>query len=293
MKALGICLFYDDEDIAEDAIEYLLENNHQLLVWDNTSTDGTMPILEKYKKDFIELNTIPHETYLLDVFEQISEYVIEKHAKNFDWISFPNSDEFLEGPTREKSYYEHLLDVYNSEYDWISFHNLTYWFTEKDNDAIKSSVKRVRYYSSYGTDLPKVFSWRASKMNKRFWNHNPALGLKYPKKFNARHYQMRSLEQMRKRLFERTAGLRRGGYNIHNDFMFKVLDKLIITSDELYYDDGKSELRLDEKFNWQSIYGTRKDLRMMAQANEEVRHKDWQKDWQEVEDKFALLRARS
>ena len=40
-KALGVLLCYNDADILPEAIESLLNNNHELLVWDHGSDDGT------------------------------------------------------------------------------------------------------------------------------------------------------------------------------------------------------------------------------------------------------------
>ena len=40
-KLLGVLLCYNDADILEDAILHLLEHNHDLVVWDHGSDDGT------------------------------------------------------------------------------------------------------------------------------------------------------------------------------------------------------------------------------------------------------------
>jgi hypothetical protein len=80
------------------------------------------------------------------------------------------------------------------------------------------------------------------------------LGRRYPEFFNLRHYPMRSEAQMRRRLHNDRKGLRRGDQNYHYDAMLQAKD-LMLRPEQLHYDDGRSELRLDVKFNWREIYG--------------------------------------
>lgn len=51
-RALGVLLCYNDADILEDQIEYLLSQNHDLIVWDHGSDDGATEILDKYNTNF-------------------------------------------------------------------------------------------------------------------------------------------------------------------------------------------------------------------------------------------------
>ena len=252
-RCLGICLFYEDEDIVRDAVEHLLENNHELLVWDHGSTDGTPRILDEYRSHFVEHRRIPREVSLEDVFEKISRHVMSTHAARYDWISFPESDEFLEGPDRSKTYYEHVLDVLESPYDWVQFHNVNYWFTAEDDPSISSPVERIRRYCVRIDCAPRVYAWRASKMNVRVWNQNPAEGKRYPTLFNTRHYQIRSEEQMRKR-FANRRGLAQERANWHFETMPENLREMYIRPEQLHFDDGTSELDLTPIFDWSKIY---------------------------------------
>ena len=254
-RCLGICLFYNDDDIVEDAIKHLLENNHEVVVWDHGSNDRTAEMIDKFNPHIRERHFLPRSFDFYKLFEHVSRYVIDNYAAQYDWISFPESDEILEGPDRKKSYYEHVCDVIESPYDWLQFENMVFWFTEKDRPEEPSPRKRIRHYSIWADCAPRVYAYRASRMNIRQFNHNPAKGSKYPVHFNTCHYQVRSERQMLKRIQSRV-GLSRGAANFHFDFMEMNKAKLYIPAEKLHFDDGISELSKEQTLNWQDVYGT-------------------------------------
>jgi glycosyltransferase involved in cell wall biosynthesis len=258
-RCLGIGLFYNDDDMVRDALEHLLENNHDLIIWDHGSTDRTAAILDEYNEHFVERLFLPREFDFYRLFETVSRHILDKYAGQYDWISFPESDEILEGPDRSKSYYEHAREVLDSPYDWVQFNNIVYWFTEEDDDAIASPVERIRRYCIWKDCPPRVYAWRASAMNIRAFNHNPAEGEKYPTHFNTCHYQMRSEQQMRKRIRDRM-GLRRGSANFHFDYMSRNASGLFLRPELLHYDDRVTDLDLTEVFKWREVYGTHQKL---------------------------------
>jgi hypothetical protein len=252
-RCLGVCLFYNDDDIAEDAIKYLLENNHELVVWDHGSNDRTSEILDRFRPYIRERHFLPRSFDFYKIFEHVSRYVIQNYAPEYDWISFPESDEFLEGPDRKKSYYNYVCDVVDSPYDWIQFDNIVFWFTDKDNLAEYSPRRRIRHYSVWTDCLPRIYAWRARCMNVRWFNHNPAEGLKFPVNFNTCHYHVRSEEHMIKRINNRI-GLSRGTMNTHFDFMAHNINKMRIPADRLHLDNGIDDLLKVQTFNWKEIY---------------------------------------
>jgi glycosyltransferase involved in cell wall biosynthesis len=254
-RCLAVCLFYNDDDIVEDAIKHLLENNHELVVWDHGSSDRTAEEIDKFNPYIRERHFLPRSFDFFKLFEHVSRYVIDNYAAQYDWISFPESDEILEGPDRKKSYYEHVCDVVESPYDWVQFNNMVYWFTDEDFADEPSPRMRIRRYSIWADCLPRVYAWRARCMNVREFNHNPARGNKYPAHFNTCHYQMRSERHMLKRI-ESRVGLRQGRLaNAHFDFMEINKDKLYIPTAQLHFDDGISELSRVQTLNWRDIYG--------------------------------------
>jgi hypothetical protein len=254
-KALGVLLCYNDADILSDAIESLLRNNHDLIVWDHGSDDGTDAVLDRYARHFVERKFIPREFDFYKLYGEMSRNLRRHYRKSYDWISWPDQDEILEGPSRAKSYYAYITEVLNSEFNWVRFRNFNFWFTEEDDPAILAPARRIRRYCLFPDCSPRIRAWRASVTNIRQFNHNPLDGLPEPRPFNLRHYPMRSREQMARRLNKDRAGLERQGVNWHYNNMQAHTDKLLIPATSLHFDDGLSELNPEPVFNWRSIYG--------------------------------------
>jgi glycosyltransferase involved in cell wall biosynthesis len=254
-RCLGVLLCYNDGDLLEESISYLLDQGHDVIAWDHGSTDETPAILERFRAQLRELRRVPREFDFYELYPEMSRHLISNYVDAYDWISWPDQDEFLEGPARDQPYYEHLRDAFDSGVDWIEFRNFNYWFTDADDPEIPETTRRVRHYSLRTDGPPRIRSWRARVTNVRRFNHNPLDGTPSPRLFNLRHYPMRSLDQMRARVLRDRAGLRRGNMNFHYDNMRRHLDSLRIPASSLHYDDGVSELNLDPIFDWQGIYG--------------------------------------
>lgn len=251
-RCLAICLFFNDDDIVEDALTHMLENNHELVVWDHGSDDGTAAAIDRFAPHIRERHYLPRSFDFYKLFEHVSRHVMEHLAPEYDWISFPESDEFLEGPDRRKPYYDHVCDVVESGFDWLQFRNINFWFTEEDDLAILSPRRRIKHYSIWLDCPPRVYGWRARQMTVRWFNHNPALGRRYPILFNTCHYPVRSLSHMDKRERGRV-GLSRGAENGHFDAMVRNRHLMQIPADLLHRDDG-GELSLVPTIDWKAIY---------------------------------------
>jgi glycosyltransferase involved in cell wall biosynthesis len=254
-KALGVLLCYNDADILPDAIESLLNNNHELLVWDHGSDDGTAEVLDRYARHIVGREFIPREFDFYELYGRMSKHLRKNYRKIYDWISWPDQDEILEGPSRDKSYYDFLTEVVNSEYNWVCFQNFNFWFTTGDDPAVPSPIQRIRHYSLFPDCSPRIRAWRASVTNMREFNHNALEGPRDPRPFNLRHYQMRSYEQMLKRLNKDRVGLETPGANWHYNHMKAHADKLLIPPQTLHFDDGHSELNPKPVFDWRALYG--------------------------------------
>lgn len=254
-KMLAVLLCYNDADILADVIEHMLINNHDLILWDHGSTDATAAVIARYKHHIAEHRFIPRTVDFYGLYQAMSQHLIDHWVQHYDWISWPDQDEILEGPDRSLSYAKHIEQVYRAGYDWLVFNNINYWWTHKDAQAIASPIRRVRHYSIFPDCAPRVRAWRAAKTNIRQFNHNAIDGRIYEKPFNLRHYPMRSEEQMVKRITKDRAGLQRGNMNYHYNHMAKAQNRLIVGPDRLNYDDGVAELQLKPTLNWREIYG--------------------------------------
>jgi hypothetical protein len=254
LRLLGVLLCYNDGDLVEDAVRYLRDQGHHLVVWDHGSSDETPDVLSRLKSEFVELQSIPRSVDFYGLYQAMSAHLLENYVNKYDWISWPDQDEFLEGPDRGRPYRDWLEDVAASPYDWIQFNNFNFWWTEADDPNVPRAVERVRHYGLFADCGPRIRSWRASSTNVREFNHNPPLGERYPRLFNLRHYPMRSASQMERRLQVDRAGLRRGGANYHYDNMSSWPERLVVPPEKLHVDNG-GELDLSITFDWRSVYG--------------------------------------
>ena len=253
-RLLGVLLCYNDGDFLAEAIQYLVENGHHVIAWDHGSDDETPDVLARMRSDLLEVKTIPREFDFYKLYGEMSRHLIKNYVSKYDWISWPDQDEILEGPDRSRSYQEWIEEATASPYDWIQFRNYNYWWTTEDDPTITTTLDRVKHYSLFADCSPRIRSWRSTATNERHFNHNAAEGVQYPQLFNLRHYPMRSREQMARRLDHDRANLERDGNNYHYDNMNGWRTRLTIPAGSLHVDDG-GELDETPAFNWREIYG--------------------------------------
>jgi glycosyltransferase involved in cell wall biosynthesis len=255
LRALGVLLCYNDGDFLVEAIEHLLAQNHDLFVVDHGSTDETAAVLDTYKKHFVERFFLPRTFDFYNLYPWVSRKLLACYVSRYDWISWPDQDELLEGPNRRQSYWEWVQEAYQSPYQWLQFRNFNFWCTSADDPKITKAAQRVRHYGIFPDCMPRIRAWKARATNIRVFNHNPPVGERYPEYFNLRHYPMRSIMQMRRRLDNDRASLERNGMNYHYAHMQQARQALEIAPSQLYCDNGNSDLNLRMIFNWRTVYG--------------------------------------
>lgn len=255
MKLLGVLLCYNDGDLLAETLRHLLDERHDLVVWDHGSTDETASVIERFRGELLETRLIPREFDFYELYPAMSRHIMERYAGGYDWISWPDQDEFLEGPSRSRPYHAWLREVWESPHNWIQFNNYNFWWTRADDKGISSAAQRVRHYALFPDCAPRIRSWRSSATNIRVFNHNPPEGSAWDRRFNLRHYPARSREQLARRVLQDRSGLQRGGMNYHYENMKATLDQIEIAPEQLHFDDGRSELNPAPVFNWRSIYG--------------------------------------
>jgi hypothetical protein len=253
-RLLGVLLCYNDGDLVGEAVAYLREQGHDVVAWDHGSTDHTPDVLQGLRGELLELTTIPRSFDFYQLYPRMSRHLLDTYVDRYDWVSWPDQDEFLEGPDRSRPYRDWILEVLDSPYDWVRFANYNFWWTAEDDPSVKSPVARVRHYAIWPDCAPRIRAWRARSTNERQFNHNDPLGTQYPTWFNLRHYPMRDEAQMRRRLDVDRANLERAGSNFHYENMKAWQERLFISADQLHVDDG-GELDPAPVFDWRTVYG--------------------------------------
>jgi glycosyltransferase involved in cell wall biosynthesis len=256
LRCLGVLLCYNDGDLLEESLEYLLDQHHDLVVWDHGSSDQTPDVIERFRDRLLEVRLVPRDFDFYELYPAMSRHLIERYVAEYDWISWPDQDEFLEGPARDRSYYEYLVEADAAGVDWIRFNNFVFWLTDDDPRDVPEPTRRIRRYGLWPDCPPRIRAWRARVTNIRRFNHNPLEGTPSPRAFNLRHYPMRTPEQVEARLGGDRAGLRRGNLNFHYDNMSRRPESLRIPAETLHLDDGVSELDPNPVFDWRTVYGS-------------------------------------
>ena len=121
MKKLGVLLCYNDGDFLSNSIESLINSGHDLVIWDHGSNDNTSEILDFYKDSVLERTYVPRSFDFYKIYPAMSKNLINNYIDRYDWVSWPDQDEILEGPDRKRTYSQHLETVYESGYDFIIF----------------------------------------------------------------------------------------------------------------------------------------------------------------------------
>jgi hypothetical protein len=282
-KCLAVLLFHNDADLIQAQIDYYrFENRHDIIIFDHASTDNSHDIYKKNKDEITCLYELPegrvdfknnevHELIYSVLQGNIPYFGIKvtgiqmHYSAEYDWISFPESDEFLEGPDRSLDYFGHLCVLHpQANINKIKFDNYIFWFTEKDDKRIKSPTKRIKHYSLKRACAERLYAWRGHHTISRFFGHvHPRDIPSEITTWKTRHYEMRSEEHLRVKI-EARAGVPQtfqnspNKMNHHYEIMARrigsVKDYGIIAADELHYDDGISELIDSEKYPWSQIY---------------------------------------
>jgi hypothetical protein len=253
-RALAVLLCYNDADVLGDVIEWFLDNEHDVVAWDHGSTDETSVVLDRYASELKERKFIPRGFDFYNLYPAMSEHLIDNYIDAYDWISWPDQDEILEGPRRDRSYFEYVVDVFRSRYNYIRFDNFNFWYTSEDDASVVSPVERVRRYSIFPHCQPRIRAWRASVTNIRRFNHNPLAGEQFPERFNLRHYPMRSAQQCLRRITHDRKGIQRGIRNTHYNTLAQRMRWTRIRPELLHQDSPDSELNHAPIFDWGRLY---------------------------------------
>lgn len=258
-RKLGVVLTYNDDDIAVEIIDHLLANDHQVVVWDNGSDDATWDVLRERAQDLLELRQVPQsEIGLYEIYGAMSRHLLDRYVRDYDWVSWPDSDELLLAVDLSMPYGEFVDRLVASRYDWVRFRNWNFWWTEDDDPRVPSPIRRIRHYAPRDACAPRIRAWRAAKTNLRWFNENPVDGRRYPRLANLCHYPMRGRDEAIKKLRTR-AGIQRGESNWHYNKLQRDPDVARIPAARLAKlpvdPRTPGAWKLEEKdFPWSTVY---------------------------------------
>jgi len=251
-RFLGVLLCYNDDDILPAAIEHLVKNRHDVVVWNHGSEDDTDAICRSYLgRGVIEYQSLDRtEVPFERLYGICGEYLQASYGDRYDWLSWPDQDELLEGPDLARPYHEQVTEFLAGGHDWIEFDNFVFWFTSADDESVQDPARRIRHYNLYASASPRIRAWRMACTNaRRLGNSNPPLGRKAPVNWPLRHYPMRSLAQARRRAHHdrNRPGFQFADKNWHYERFREDEGALNVPPERLHRFDGQ---RLDPQVTW-------------------------------------------
>lgn len=234
-KTLKICALiasYNEEDILENTCKYLLEQKIDVHVIDNWSTDSTNSILEKLDHEY---EGFTYEYYPLKgdgqyhLFELLTRKIEYTTFLKYDWYIHTDVDEIRVG-CFSNSLYDDICFVDSLGFNALDFTVLDFRPVNnnfKKGDNLKESFKYFELGRRFGHFL-QIKGWKYIN-GKRYdlassGGHNIEFDGKkvFPYKFLLKHYPLRSLEHMRRKIFKERLprmeeGKKKYGWHTHYD----------------------------------------------------------------------------
>lgn len=251
-RYLAMLLSYNDADVLAPVIDHLAANRHDVVVWNHGSEDATESVARsRLGRGVIEYQDVDRaEVPFRDLYGVAARYLVSVYGGVYDWLSWPDQDEILEGPDLSRPYHEHVAEALAAGVDWVEFDNFVFWFTDEDDPRVADPVARIRRYSLSPAASPRVRAWRLAKTNeRRLGNSNPIDGTKAAVNWPLRHYPMRSMEQARRRAHHdrNQEGFQFGDKNWHYERFREDERTLVVPPQRLHRFDGRS---LSREITW-------------------------------------------
>lgn len=252
-RVLAVVHFYNEADILEKTIKYLIENDVDLYLADNWSDDRSYEIARRYQEKYPQRiyleqfpKTGPSGNY--DWYHQLERTEQITAEKVYDWYIHYDVDEMRLGPWKGKNLRETLYYIDRLGYNAVDNTVIDFKLTKEDDDNIfmrdtcfdfrhlrDGYLQRKTWKATDGIDLKKSAGHTVKIEQPKI----------FPLKILNRHYPLRSAEQAYRKIFvdrkprfakERKERGWHGHYNdIHTDKdLFTPADRLIPWNDSVW-----------------------------------------------------------
>jgi len=201
LKIVGMIPVYNEADIISEVLDHLLDQDIELVVLDNGSTDGSYEICKKYaEKGLIKLQQLRSDKFDWPlILRTLYDMALKK---NPDWVLRCEQDELLESGIKNLNLREAITIEDENGYNLIQFDVFEFFMTDNDNNSSKSVLERHPYYSWQHDDAFRAWKYFPGIGVEDAYGHYPIFpqNLNYrisPKKFVLRHYRFRDINQAR------------------------------------------------------------------------------------------------
>lgn len=233
-KALAIVHFYNEEDILEKTIEYLISQKLDIYLVDNWSNDRSYEIALEAKRRYpnrIYLERFPSsgKTDYYEWYNQLERTEQIQSEMNYNWYIHYDADEMRVSPWEGCTLLEFLYRVDQLGYNLVDNTVVDHKITNKEDDIFMEDT-----FFDFGHKMTHF-------QQRKTWKHAVNIDLKssgghiaqienprvFPLKVLNRHYPLRTIEQAKRKVFvDRKVRFekekRERGWHGHYD---KVLDE--------------------------------------------------------------------
>lgn len=210
-RVLAIIHCFNESDVIEDTINYLLGQEVDLYLIDNWSDDGTYEIIEKYVQkypDKIRCERFPSagKNDFFDLFHQLERTEQIAGSEAYSWFMHYDADEIHVSPWINTTLREAIYQIDRLGYNTIDNTVVDFKLTE---DNKQSNIFFKDTYFDYGHRA-------AHFIQRKTWKKSNAVDLKssgghwarisqnrtFPLNILNKHYPFRSIEQAERKIFK-------------------------------------------------------------------------------------------
>lgn len=260
-RVCAIISFYNEEDILEESILSLIENEIDVYLINNNSTDGSNEIAQSYLgRGVVGIENIiftdDHGNEIYNWTEILKRKQLLAHSLDYDWFIHADADEQRIGPWEDLNLRESIERVEKQGFAQINFK--VFNFRPTSDIEVQSNFFREfsRFSPAHPSDSQQVKCWRKSShlALPRFGGHRACLaGRIYPIRFILKHYPLRTENQIKRKIFIERYGRfsqseRNMGWHCHYDqFLEEGLKLRWNEAETIFYNEPNERIKVKEE----------------------------------------------
>lgn len=240
MKIFAISVVKNEADVLAQSLKDASRWADKIFILDNGSTDGTWELAQSLASDKI----VPWKRDTTPFYDGIRTQVYQefKHlASEGDWWCFRlDADEFYVDDPRV------FLAALPKNQHFVVTDTIQFRLTKEDfaDGKAPAGIEDIRYHDKQTWSEARFFRHRPQMEWTPAMERPKRMGVTHPRRIKLRHYQFRSLDQIRQRVAVRAEAKRNGcpGFDYSID---ENVDSYLHNRSELNYYSGNDKLMID------------------------------------------------
>lgn len=209
-RVLAIMHCYNEQDIIEESVEYIISQGLHIHVLDNWSTDDTYSILKALKQKYPEriiLERFPKEggSENYEWYNQLAETERIAFYSNYNWFIHYDVDEIRVSPWENTTLREAIFKIDSLGYNLIDNNVIDFRITDYSDENIFNKDSYFEFRSAENLLIQRKTWKKVNNLDlKTSGGHtavveNPRI---FPFKILNKHYPLRSITQARTKVFQ-------------------------------------------------------------------------------------------